>query len=106
MRVRIKLQQDKAWEPQLRYKERFWVNLPDGQYFAIFSGHCGQWYQQYAPHMDYPSPEAAISDACRYVFAKYDGSARYRRIRTTERVFAVNLNSQETGQWIKNRPRI
>jgi len=106
MKIRIKLQHDKTWKPDLRYKERFWVNLPDGEYFPIFRGHVGTWHQMYAPHMDYPSPEAALTAACHTVFAKHDGAARYRRIRTKERVFAVNLKSQDTGKWIKNRPRI
>jgi len=106
MKIRIKLQHDKTWKPDLRAKARYWVNLPNGRYFPIFSGHCGQWFQMYAPHMGYPSPEAAITDACQYIFANDYGAASYRRIRAKERVFAVNLKSKDTGKWIKNRPRI
>ena len=92
MKVRIKIQYDPSWRSDVRRHERYWVNLPDGQYFPIFSGAGGNWYQMYAPHMDYPSAEDAIAAACRTIFAPDDGDGprRYRRIRNAEQVFTFN----------------
>jgi len=90
MKVRIKIEHDPSWRADLRRHERYWVNLPDGQYFPIFSGAGGNWYQMYAPHMDYPSAEAAIAATLRSLNEKSDGHLRYRRIRRKEQVFTFN----------------
>jgi len=102
MRVRVKIQHDKAWRPEMRRHERYWVSLPDGQYFPIFSGAGGNWYQMYAPHMDYPSQETALTAALQHVFAKGDGPVRYRRIRVKERVFSFDpMVIGNVGRWVK-----
>jgi len=88
MKVRIKIEHDPSWRSGTRHHERYWVNLPDGQYFPIFHGL--SWSHSYAPHMDYPSAEAAIAAALRVIFAPKDGARRYRRIRRKEQVFTFN----------------
>jgi len=90
MKVRIKIQHDPSWRSDIRRHERYWVNLPDGSYFPIFSGAGGNWYQVYALYMDYPSAEAAIAASLRILFAKSDGHLRYKRIRHKEQVFTFN----------------
>jgi hypothetical protein len=90
VKVRIKIQHDPDWRPNLRLNQRYWVHLSDGNYLPIFSGHCGQWYQLYAQHMDYPSFEAALADALRYLYAKYDKLEQWRKCRATVQVFTFN----------------
>ena len=90
MKVRIKIQHDPDWRPNLRLNQRYWVHLSDGNYLPIFSGHCGQWYHLYAQHMDYPSFEAALADALRYLYAKYDKLEQWRKCRATVQVFTFN----------------
>lgn len=89
MKVRIKIEHDPSWRADTRRYERYWVNLPDDSYFPIFSGAGGNWHEVYAPHMDYPSAEAAIAASLRILKAKPDGR-RYRRIRRKEQVFTFN----------------
>ena len=90
MKVRIKIEYDPSWRSDVRRHERYWVNLPDGSYFPIFSGEGGNWYQTYLPHKNYPCAEAAIAAALCILFTRSDGPRRYRRIRRVEQVFTFN----------------
>jgi hypothetical protein len=88
--VRIKIQHDPSWRSDLRKNQRYWVHLSDGNYLPIFSGHCGQWYHLYAQHMDYPSFEAALADALKCLYAKYDKMEQWRKCRAKVQEFKFN----------------
>lgn len=84
--VKLKLQFDPSWRPDLRRHERYWVILPDGEYFPIFKGPGGNWYQMYSPHLDYPGPEAAIIDSLKVIYAKVDKREQWRKCRAKPQV--------------------
>jgi hypothetical protein len=90
MKVKLKISHDPDWRPNLRQHERYWVHLSDGNYFPIFSGAGGNWYQLYAPHMDYPCPEQAIAAALSYVYAKYDKMEQWRKCRAKPQTFTFS----------------
>ncbi len=90
MRVRLKIQHDPSWRPNLRFSERYWIKLSTGEYFPIFSGHSGQWYNLFAQHMDYPSAEAAIADALDRLFNSRASGVDYTRLRVKEQAFTFS----------------
>jgi len=90
VKVKIKIQHDPDWRPNLRLHERYWVHLSDGQYLPIFSGHAGQWYHLYAQHLDYPSFEAALAAALVCLYAKHDKHEQWRKCRAKVQTFTFN----------------
>jgi hypothetical protein len=93
MRVRIKIQHDPSWVSNLRYNQRYWVFLADGNHFPIFSGYAGQWYQLYASHMDYPCPEQAIVEALNYIYAKNNKHEQWRKCRAKPQLFTFHARN-------------
>jgi hypothetical protein len=93
MRIRLKIQHDPTWRPDTRYWVRYWVYLPDGRYFPIFSGLNGFWFQLCRPHQNYHNAEEAIADNLRYLFAKVDKTAPWRSCRAKEQFFKFNDQS-------------
>lgn len=101
MKIRVKIEATKGFPPNENFAKKFWIYLPDGQYFCIFKGHVDLWYQMYAQRMDYPSQEAAITAALQSLFSKADGRARYQRVRAKERLFRFKPDDYtHTGKWI------
>lgn len=89
MKFRVKIQRDREWRSTLQQDKRFWVNLPDGEYFPVFqSALTGLFHNMYTLHLEYATMELAIKYALEH---RLDPGARrrYRRIRVKERVFVI-----------------
>lgn len=90
MRVRTKIQHDRKWKPGPAGAKRYWVNLPDGDFFPVFRQVSGKWRHHYCPHADWPTMDAAIVDALtRLLHCKREGPKQYRRIRARQRIFCL-----------------
>lgn len=89
MRVRVKVQHDRAWKPSPEGDKRYWVNLPSGGYFPVFQKRDG-WHHCYLPHKGWPSLDEAIKDGLeRRLHGDRSGPARYRAIRARERTIRL-----------------
>lgn len=93
VRVKLKITHDPDWQISPRFRERYWVYLPDGQYFPIFKGAGDHWHQLYAQHLNYPSMDAAIADSLRYIYAKVDKTEQWRKCRARIQVFTFNARN-------------
>ena len=88
MKFRVKIQRDREWRFTPQQDKRFWVNLPDGEYFPVFLSAAGLYHNLFARHVEHPTLEDAIKDV---LVRRMDegGRRRYRRIRVKERVFVI-----------------
>jgi len=93
-RVRVKMVEEKDFQPTLRFKTKVWVYLPSGEYFYIHEAHIGNWYQMYALYMDYPSEHAAVEEALAHILhPNVYGPAKYKALKVRERVFTPDVPS-------------
>jgi hypothetical protein len=90
MKIKVKIQHDRKWQPTAIHEKRYWVTLPDGRYFPVFVSAGGAWYNYENRFMDHPSMEAAIIDQlAAEPIRKRVAEKRYRRIRAKEKTFQL-----------------
>lgn len=91
MLVAYKIQRDRSFKPDLKYRSRYMVHLKDeGRAIEILETLGGAWVAGLISHMDWPSREAAIIEAIIYIYRhELSWPKKYERIRSQEIVLNV-----------------
>jgi len=78
-KITFKLEQDRTWQPNLRFNKAWFIRVKGGDTFYLFESVLGEWTTSLQEWQRYPNREEALIAGLRIYFSQRQSLRDYER---------------------------